>query len=96
MGKGVPALILTLFVPIFVGYHPTVALAQQAQTRKNECLLGSRNCMNLSDDIRQRMRHLEKEIKKGHRVYTPQELKKLNQELRDAQEQLRTLEHSGN
>ena len=96
MGKDVQALILTLFVSIFTGQHPTAALAEQVKTQKNECLLGSRNCMNQSDDIRQRMRHLEKEIKKGHRVYTPQELKKLNQELRDAQEQLRTLEHSGN
>ena len=68
------------------------AFAQTTSDQKDECLLASKNCMNQVDDIRNRIYKLNKEIKKGNRVYSPQELKKLEDKLREASEILRTLE----
>lgn len=68
------------------------AFAQTTSTQKDECLLASKNCMSQVDDIRNRIYKLDKEIKKGNRVYTPEELKKLQDKLKEAGEILRTLE----
>ncbi|MBU5635753.1 hypothetical protein KOM00_03295 [Geomonas sp. Red69] len=68
------------------------AYAQMAADQKDECLLASKNCMNQVDDIQQRIRKLNREIEKGTRVYTPQELKKLQDKLKEADDILRNLE----
>lgn len=68
------------------------AFAQTTSTQKDECLLASKNCMSQVDDIRTRIYKLDKEIRKGDRVYNPQELKRLQDKLREASEILRTLE----
>lgn len=68
------------------------AFAQMNQAQKDECLLASRNCMNQVDDIKKRMQKLDKEIKKGTKVYNPQELKKLQEKLTETQEMLRSIE----
>lgn len=68
------------------------AYAQTATDQKDECLLASRNCMNQVDDIQQRIRKLNREIEKGTRVYTPQELKKLQDKLKETSDILRNLE----
>lgn len=68
------------------------AFAQTTSTQKDECLLASKNCMNQVDDIRKRIYKLDKEIRKGTRVYTPQELKRLQDKLNETSEILRTLE----
>lgn len=68
------------------------AFAEEAPTQKDECLLASRNCMNQVDDIKTRIYKLDQEIKKGTRVYTPQELKKLQDKLKETSDILRTLE----
>ncbi len=73
----------------------TGAFAQQTQAEKNECLLASKNCKDQVDDIYKRMQRLDKEIKKGTKVYTPQELKRLQQKLTETQETLRDLEKPG-
>lgn len=54
--------------------------------QKDECLLVSRGCANQVDSIQQKIRRLDNEIKKGTRVYTPEELKKLEQSLKEANE----------
>ncbi|MBU5614233.1 hypothetical protein [Geomonas azotofigens] len=68
------------------------AYAQTAADQKDECLLASRNCMNQVDDIQQRIHKLNKEIQKGTRVYSPQELRKLQDKLKEADDILRNLE----
>ncbi|GFO68931.1 hypothetical protein GMLC_25100 [Geomonas limicola] len=67
----------------------------QTQSEKDECLLASRNCIDQVDDIYRRMHRLDKEIRKGTRVYSPQELKKLQIKLTETQEELKTLERPG-
>jgi uncharacterized membrane protein (DUF106 family) len=47
------------------------------------------------DDIYKRMHKLDKEIKKGTRVYTPEELNKLQSKLKEAQDILKDLEREG-
>jgi hypothetical protein len=69
------------------------AFAQTAADQKDECLLASKNCMNQVDDIKQRIYKLNREIKKGTRVYSPQELKRLQDKLKETSDVLRTLEN---
>ena len=75
-------------VPAF----PQTTQPQADQSQKDECLLASRNCMNQVDDIKKRIYKLDREIKKGTRVYTPEELKKLQDKLKETSDVLRTLE----
>lgn len=60
---------------------------QQSQTmqegQKDECLLVAMNCLNNRiDTVQQRVDRLKKEIAKGSDVYSDQELKALNEQLR--------------
>ncbi|MBJ6726723.1 coiled-coil domain-containing protein [Geomesophilobacter sediminis] len=71
------------------------AFAQTSQNQRDECLLTSRNCMDQVDDLQKRVHKLNRELKKGTRAYSPDELKKLQQKLRETNEQLRRLEESG-
>lgn len=56
--------------------------------QKDECLLVAMNCPNQQDTYQQRIERLQKEINKGTDVYTPGELKKLNDELEETQNDL--------
>ena len=71
------------------------AFSQMTQAQKDECLLASKNCMNQVDDIQKRVRKLDKEIKKGNKVYTPEELNKLQMKLKETQQLLDSLERGG-
>jgi peptidoglycan hydrolase CwlO-like protein len=71
------------------------AFSQMSQTQKDECMLASKNCTDQVDDIYKRMHRLDKEVKKGTRVYTPAELKKLQMKLAETQELLKTMEKPG-
>lgn len=57
-------------------------------TQKDECLLISKNCENQVLSIQEKMRRLQAEIKKGNRVYTPDELRRLDEKLQDVQKTL--------
>ena len=60
---------LMLTAAVLMSSSVTV-FAQPDAADKDECLLASKNCMNQVDDIYKRMHRLEKEIKKGKRVYS--------------------------
>ncbi|UFS68519.1 hypothetical protein LPW11_11370 [Geomonas sp. RF6] len=66
------AIMMTAAVPV---------LAQETAQQKDECLLTSKKCANQVDTIQQKIRKLNKEISKGTKVYTPEELKKLQAKL---------------
>ena len=51
---------------------------------KDECLLVSKNCKNEVDSIQQKIAKLQGEIKKGGKVYSAAELKKLHEKLQEA------------
>lgn len=69
-----------------------LAFSQQTNEEKVICELASRNCLNQSEIIQQRVKKLNKEIKKGTKTYSAEELKKLEQKLKEAQDILDKLE----
>jgi hypothetical protein len=71
------------------------ALSETTQAQKDECLLASKNCTDQVDDIYKRMHRLDKEIRKGNKVYSPAELKMLRQKLTETQNLLKTMETPG-
>ena len=75
----------------------SVAFAADAPpaNAKDECLLASKGCMHEVDSIQQKLKKLNAEIKKGKKVYTAEELKKLEQKLKEANEILNSLEKPG-
>ncbi|HBA88675.1 MAG TPA: hypothetical protein DCZ75_12040 [Geobacter sp.] len=90
------ALMLTAAI-FLTSAMPALAEPPQSKEQRDECLLASKNCMTQVDDIYKRMQKLNKEIKKGTKVYSPEELKKLQQKLTETQELLRSIElHGGN
>jgi len=71
----------------------SMAFAQDAQkNEKNECLLIAKGCRTEVDSIQQKIRKINAEIKKGTKVYTPEELKQLNQMLKEAKDIIIELE----
>ena len=71
------------------------ALAQMTKEEKDQCLLASKNCLNEVDSIQKRIKKLQAEIKKGKKVYTAEELKKLEDKLKEVKEILNELEEGG-
>lgn len=87
--------ISSLLAGVLLLTSTATCFAQTNEAQKNECLLASRNCTEQVDDIYKRMQRLDKEIKKGTNVYTPQELKRLQQKLAETRELLMDMEKPG-
>jgi len=75
----VAAAMMLTALPVLSAEH-----AMGNMDQKNECLLMSQKCADNVDSIQQKIKKLNNEIAKGTRVYTPAELKKLNDKLNDA------------
>ena len=71
------------------------AMAEMTREEKDQCLLASKNCMHEVDSIQQKMKKINAEIKKGTKVYSAEELKKLEQKLKEANEILKSLDKPG-
>lgn len=59
-----------------------------SKTEKDECLLVSKNCKNTALSIQEKIKKLQGEIKKGKKVYSAEELKKLEDKLKDTENTL--------
>jgi hypothetical protein len=68
---------------------------QDQQGQKDECLLMSKNCGEQIDSIQQRITRISHEIGKGSAVYTRDELRHLDFQLRDANQILEQLTGGG-
>ena len=64
------------------------AYAQMTKEEKDQCLLAAKNCANEADTIQKKIKKLNAEIKKGKKVYTAEELKKLNDKLKETEQML--------
>lgn len=53
--------------------------------QKDECLLISKDCKTATLSIQEKIKKLQTEIQKGKRVYTADELKKLEQKLKETE-----------
>lgn len=70
-------------------------MAEMTKQEKDECLLASKNCANQVDSLQQRIKKLNREISKGKKVYTAEELKQLEQKLKEVDAVLKNLEKPG-
>lgn len=68
------------------------AFAEMTKEEKDQCLLASKNCQNSVDSLQQRIKKLNTELKKGTKVYTAEELKTLEQKVKDADDFLKSLQ----
>ncbi len=64
------------------------AFAQMSKEEKDQCLLASKNCATEVNTIQQKIKKLNAEIKKGKKVYSADELKKLQDKLKEANDLL--------
>lgn len=73
----------------FMGLGAAFAEEQDlSKLQKDECLLISKDCKSTAMSIQEKMTKLQAEIDKGKRVYTPEELKKLEEKLKDTENML--------
>jgi len=86
------ASLLFAAVPVFAQDSSAVT---SAQNQKDECLLAAKGCADEVDSIQKQMRKLQKEIRKGNRVYTPEELQTLKRKLQEANALLDDLNKPG-
>jgi len=79
---------LALMLMTAVALAATVPAMAQEMTKeeKDMCLLASKNCAGEVDSLQKKMKKLRAEIKKGKKVYSAEELKKLEQKLKEANE----------
>ena len=68
--------------------------APQTNT-KDECLIASKGCTHEIDSIQQKMKKINAEIKKGKKVYSAEELKMLEQKLKEVNEIMKSLDKPG-
>jgi septal ring factor EnvC (AmiA/AmiB activator) len=73
---------------------PAIA-AEMTKEQKDQCLLASKNCANEVDTLQKKMKKLNAEIKKGTKVYTQEELKKLNDKLKEAEDMMDAMQKGG-
>lgn len=68
------------------------ALAQQTHEEKVICDLAAKNCLNRADILQKRVKKLNAEIKKGSTKYSAEDLKKLEEKLKETQDLLDKIE----
>lgn len=65
-----------------------VLAAEMTKEEKDMCLLASKNCGMEVDTLQKKIKKLNAEIKKGKKVYSAEDIKKLQQKLDEANELL--------
>lgn len=74
------AFMMAVTVPVYA--------AEMSKEEKDQCLLASKGCKDEVDSIQKKMKKLQAEIKKGKKVYTADEIKKLEDKLKEADDML--------
>ena len=80
--------IAIMLVAAFMMSATVPAMAQMTKEEKDQCLLASKGCATEVDTIQKKIKKLNAEIKKGKKVYTVEELKKLQEKLDEADKML--------
>jgi len=73
----IAAFSMSVAVPVFA--------AEMTKEQKDQCLLASKNCAGQVDTIQQKIKKLQAEVKKGTKVYSAEEINKLNSKLKEAE-----------
>lgn len=66
--------------------------SQQTNEEKVVCNLAAQNCLNKADILQKRIKKLNTEVKKGTKVYSAEDLKKIEQKLQETQDLLDKIE----
>ncbi len=74
---------MAVAVPVFA--------AEMDKETKDQCLLASKGCAHETKTIQQKIKALDAEIKKGKKVYSADEIKKLEGKLKEANDFLDNL-----
>ena len=81
---------------VVVALNAGAAFASGESQSKNDCLLYGKNCSNVSISLPERIAKLSVEITKGEKVYTPDELKRLELRLNEDNQVMDVLQRGGN
>ena len=77
--------IATILLAAMLTAATVPAFAEMTKEEKDQCLLASKNCATEVDSIQKKIKKLQAEVKKGKKVYTADELKKLQDKLNEAE-----------
>jgi len=78
-------IVMLMAVSMMAASVPVFAAEMMTKAQKDECLLASKGCAGEVDSIQTKIKKLNNEINKGTKVYSAEEIKKLNNKLKDAQ-----------
>jgi hypothetical protein len=81
-------------IAAFLAAPTTISAGEAApvgETEKNRCLVYGEGCPAQNDDILQILAKLKGEIAKGEKVYTREEIQRLERKLADYEFQLRAI-----
>ena len=73
-----------LIIAVSMAALPIFA-AEMTKEQKDQCLLASKGCAMETDSIQKKIKKLQGEVKKGTKVYSADEIKKLNDKLKEAE-----------
>jgi septal ring factor EnvC (AmiA/AmiB activator) len=78
--------VAVMIMAAFVMAATVPAFAEMTKEEKDQCLLASKGCATEVDSIQKKIKKLNTEVKKGKKVYSADELKKLNAKLKEAED----------
>lgn len=77
--------VLAMSAPAFAADHGA------KKSERDECLIASHACASQAKTLQEKLATLEKEIKKGTKVYSKEEIQKLSAKLKEAEDTLKVL-----
>lgn len=84
-------IVLMLMAVSMVATSVPVFAAEMTKDQKDQCLVASKGCLHEVDSIQTKIKKLNTEIKKGSKVYSADEIKKLTAKLKEAEAMLDSL-----
>ncbi|MBU5615057.1 hypothetical protein [Geomonas azotofigens] len=86
---------VTLISALPVAAESGMGMSGSDSVQKDECLLVAQTCRDSVDSLQQRIARLQREIAKGTSVYTRDELRSLEFQLKDAIQTMEVLTRGG-
>ena len=77
--------LIFMIIAAFVTSVSVPVYADMTKGEKDECLLVVDKCKDAVDSIQQKIAKLNAEVSKGTKVYTPEEIAKLNAKIKEAE-----------
>jgi len=71
------------------------AVAEMTKDEKDQCLLASKGCAGEVDSIQKQVKKIQAEIRKGTKVYSADELKTLEQKLKEVNAFIKSMDKPG-